>query len=350
MLLARGVRSDVEDGPRCSQSLAMAEELPPGPGGGVPEWIADLKHLPGAASAIGRLIGGVAKAGAAWVDISVAAGEERTQAIRARKEARSTLTKEAVKAIAKQMNEDPELAERALNAGLGGFLESQENREAIAVKTIEHLKDEPPAEVATAVPPSEDWMSYFEKHAERASSEVLREHWARILAGEIRKPGTFSLVALQFMSVLDPALAATIERVAPFVAGFAIYETKATSEPPLLLDLVTLDALGFLRRGLGRRHTINTDGNFVIVFGPFGILVSAEPGGFFYLNCSILTQMGREVLGIVEAKPTLDSVRSVARQIRAELPGVVKLVRILSIQGETVFFNELEDVPASPPA
>jgi hypothetical protein len=54
-------------------------------------------------------------------------------------------------------------------------------------------------------------MNLFVSYAERASSEDLQDVLARILAGEIRRPGSFSLRTMQFMSVLDHDLAKSVE-------------------------------------------------------------------------------------------------------------------------------------------
>ncbi|WP_185975133.1 DUF2806 domain-containing protein [Mesorhizobium sp. WSM4310] len=49
----------------------------------------------------------------------------------------------------------------------------------------------------------DDWLNFFEDYAEKASSENMRKLWGRILAGEIRKPGAFSLRTLRIASELD---------------------------------------------------------------------------------------------------------------------------------------------------
>jgi hypothetical protein len=80
-----------------------------------------------------------------------------------------------------------------------------ENREAVAREAAELLQtDKPNPETAG---PSVDWLNVFSSYAEKAHSEILRKHWAHILAGEIRAPGSISLVTLQLLSVLDASLA-----------------------------------------------------------------------------------------------------------------------------------------------
>lgn len=292
----------------------MSSNLPAGPEGGIPEWIANLKHIP-ALSAIGRLVGGAASAGAAWIDIVAAAGEERAQTIRDRKDARSTLTKEAVQVAAQQMNNDPELAGRALDHVLGASYRAQENREAVAKLTVEQLTADPLADSASETP-SDDWMNVFEAHAEKASSDRLRQHWARILSGEIRKPGSFSLQTLQFMSILDSGLAATVERIAIRVVGSEmIIQDKATKQGQLFMDLVDLEALGLVKLDLGRTFESGDDGWFFLRLGLYGLLFNLEPHQDHTFPSSYLTRSGREVMSIVNPKPNLDLVRELGKEI-----------------------------------
>src|SRR5208283_1459027 len=57
-------------------------------------------------------------------------------------------------------------------------------------------------------------LNIFERYAEDASSETMRALWARVLAGEIRRPGQFSLRTLRFMSELDATTAKLFESYA----------------------------------------------------------------------------------------------------------------------------------------
>ena len=55
-------------------------------------------------------------------------------------------------------------------------------------------------------------MTKFERLAEDATSEDIQNMFGRILAGEIRKPGSFSPSTLHFVSMLEPDVAELIKR------------------------------------------------------------------------------------------------------------------------------------------
>ncbi len=46
-------------------------------------------------------------------------------------------------------------------------------------------------------------MNFYVRNAEWATTERMRERWARLLAGEIGRPGTFSIGTLQFFASAD---------------------------------------------------------------------------------------------------------------------------------------------------
>lgn len=50
--------------------------------------------------------------------------------------------------------------------------------------------------------PDEDWINRFFRYAEDVSSEQMRVLWGRILAGEVGRPGSFSLKTLDFVRSL----------------------------------------------------------------------------------------------------------------------------------------------------
>ncbi|MBF6058012.1 DUF2806 domain-containing protein [Thiomicrorhabdus heinhorstiae] len=59
----------------------------------------------------------------------------------------------------------------------------------------------------------EDWITRFFNSAQDVSSEQMQELWGKILAGEIKKPGQYSLKTLDFLKNLTKKDASQIEKV-----------------------------------------------------------------------------------------------------------------------------------------
>jgi hypothetical protein len=142
-----------------------------------------------------------------------------------------------------------QIGERALHHGVERLIREQSSREAVVMKTIEHLSDDPPTDIPTEIP-SDDWLNLFGRYAENASSEKMREHWAQILSSEIRKPGSFSFATLLLASVLDERLASTIEMVRPWIIeGEHIPLVGPFKRGDAYAALLTLAGIGFLHMG-----------------------------------------------------------------------------------------------------
>ncbi|MFT6249135.1 MAG: putative repeat protein (TIGR03899 family) [Cognaticolwellia sp.] len=71
-------------------------------------------------------------------------------------------------------------------------LRKQQNMEAIVLRAIQYCSDENMTDRA-----DQDWFSSFVILAEGISNKNMQDLWAKILAGEVSKPGSFSLKTLQ---------------------------------------------------------------------------------------------------------------------------------------------------------
>lgn len=74
----------------------------------------------------------------------------------------------------------------------------QENIERIASQAALELPKEVSAE-----PVDKDWTLQYFDHAQDVCDKDMQTLWARILAGEVATPGTYSKRALQFLKTLD---------------------------------------------------------------------------------------------------------------------------------------------------
>jgi Protein of unknown function (DUF2806) len=182
-----------------------------------------------AGKAISRLIAGAADIPAAWL-------ERKAKAIRDRTEAKTLVESKIAGAAADYAASDPEILDRAVQTLVATEYRKQQNRESIARQAIELLAApiaENSKQNASSVEIDDDWLNLFASYAERASSDHMQKLWARLLAGEIRTPGTFSLRTLQFVSIADPKVAQAFHDIAPF-----IIDSNAMPTIPAIANLV----------------------------------------------------------------------------------------------------------------
>lgn len=272
--------------------------------GGLPQMIAGP-----AGKAISRLIG-------AGVDIPAAWLEQQAQAIRDKTKAKSAVMGAVADSAAGKAAGSIEVQDRAVHALLAKEFREQTNREAVAQKTVELLIEARATdrEVKNDAPaPDDDWMNLFEAHASRASSDRMRDLFARVLAGEIRRSGSFSLTTMQFVSVLDAVTAQAITSVAPWVydGNFIFKDALGTAVP--YGALVSLEDAGFLALGAGllkKTYTANEHGQVVIACGDEGVVLTTTPEAKIQLPGFPLSRSGRELLGVISYEPnTNDLVR-----------------------------------------
>ncbi len=85
-------------------------------------------------------------------------------------------------------------------------LRQQQNMEAIVLRAIQYCSDDTITDRA-----DQDWFSSFVSLAEGISNKTMQDLWAKILAGEISQPGSFSLKTMQTfraMSITEAKLLA----------------------------------------------------------------------------------------------------------------------------------------------
>jgi hypothetical protein len=259
-----------------------------------------------ASKAIGRLIGGV-------VDVPAAGLESVVQRIRDNTKARSKVTDAIATAASKKASKDPVIVDRALERWAGVQVRKQENREAIAEKTIEHLKHEPPTDQASEGP-SDDFMNLFESLAENASSEKLQDLFARVLAGEIRKSGAFSLRTLQVISVMDQKLAEAIENLRQWSSSRVVISYDGFNKGTKFNTLVLLSEYGLLNMdAFNIRIMLEAGKDAFVQFYSKAIVISDKQSKDLNttLDVYVLTNVAVEIMSLLPPNEDLEVIQGV---------------------------------------
>jgi len=225
----------------------MPNELQPAEGSGaLAQTLSAIKTIPGAVRAIAHVVIGGGKAGAAWIDVLAAKGEQKAQAVRADTKARAELTKALVAEAKKTVAHDEALV-RTRHRPVDRRRAQKSRRTARPSRR--RRRDDPPA--ADTYGPTTDFLNLFLSFDDTASSENLQDLFARVLAGEVRKPGSFSLRTLHVVAIMDQHLAAAVQRVRGWVVSdrFVVF-SDSFAEGEKLDVLSLLDDVGLLRTGI----------------------------------------------------------------------------------------------------
>jgi hypothetical protein len=313
-------------------------------------WLDELnlpKLLAGpAGEAISRLIGGAADIPAAWL-------QRFTQGIRDNTEAKSVVSKAVAEAAADAVKKDPALIERATHSLLARGLRRQVTREAIARKTLLLLQEDgaPSGSTVNAVPRrkdddrltfrmdadwrnafesevppptarpelhrvDEDWLNTFARYAEEASSDRLQDLWARVLAGQLRRPQAFSLQTLRFVAELDQEIATTFERWAPAVL-FGEFIPFPPTASPQIDDIIRLEECGLVSSPLSNlAKTFNFEpGLHRFPYKTHSLLIHLEAAQSVTFPAAFLTKVGREIYSIIHPADNIEHARHFATSL-----------------------------------
>jgi hypothetical protein len=273
-----------------------------------------------AGKAISRLIAGV-------VDIPTAYLDNFAQGIKNKTVAQTLVNQEVATAAAKLAAGDVNIVARAAHNLLAKEYRNQRNKEDIARKALEILQEETRAQAFNPAPQNgarpppppnvdDDWLNVFERYAENASSERVQELWARILAGEIRHPRTFSLKTLRFVSELDQQTAALFEKYVPYICQNAIPTPHelAGSELAEMLHLQGADLLTGVGGLLNQNFVLGAAGQALMPNQSRMLIIQGQPNQKVQYPVAMLTKIGNEITQIVKVPFSLDAGRELANR------------------------------------
>lgn len=263
--------------------------------GGLPQILAGP-----AGNALSRLLGAV-------VDIPATYLHGLSQRAKDKTEARTYISQQIAKRVAEVAVDDPKIMDRALNSMLLRSYQAQKNKDGIAVVAIEDLQQKPPSESSSG--PSDNWMMKFERYAEDASSEDLQIMFGKLLAGEIRKPGSISPSTLHFVSMLDTETAQLIERALSFYALNGACIIGFADNDFTISEISLLEQSGFWSPEKTLKIKIGHDGNYGFNVGVegMGVAITGNPGAEMSFDTALVSRAGKDIAKIVKKEFDLKS-------------------------------------------
>ena len=179
----------------------------------------------------------------ALIDVPVGALERRSAERRAESEARIKIKEEITAQIVQQVQVDPEYALKAGHKFAEKIIREQLNLDKISTiaanelknnesnnptnqDTIETTKEQSADSTNQRINGSKEktisdvWLNFFETEARPQSTEEGQLLFGRILAGEIRQPGSYSIKAVKILGELDQDVAALFKKLCSMCIAF----------------------------------------------------------------------------------------------------------------------------------
>lgn len=249
----------------------------------------------------------------------------------------SELNRAMVGAVAEKWSKDPAMVARFEQRYYEQEFGRQERLESICEKSAEELRllvDHSNADVGQGEPEAppeedidEDWQRKFTTFAQDVSEPQMQRVWARILAGEIRKPGSFSYRTLRLVSEMDPAVAVMFQEAAEDCLNREILFVDSIdrwNSGHLYLRSVAMRDWGITSEvaGTSRRPIPRDDHGRYFVFGAeYGALIYS-PEGATNLELQIiqLTNSGKELLALLPVSDEKALLRRVVGHLKQRVP------------------------------
>ncbi|MBA4490960.1 DUF2806 domain-containing protein [Paracoccus sp. S1E-3] len=272
--------------------------------------------------ALGFLLGNLGVIPAAWL-------RRRAQAINDDAAGRSLVATELSKKVAERAINDPALMRAAEEVYLPTAIRKASNRVQVAQRAVQHITDAPTDEAKPGTP-DEDWMNAFVRFAEDASSDRLQDFFGRVLAGEIVRPGSFSLSTLRTVAELDSSIAQDFSLVWARSVGDSVdhgpdfWRGEWFSRWKRLAEVGLMAATGIAQ--YLPAYTPITEGNALwspMSAGQVRLFV------FFSKDCQVrwdhieFTRIGRQIGGILAPPDYEANIREAG--LRLNGPGIVKV-------------------------
>jgi hypothetical protein len=199
----------------------------------------------------------------------------------------------------------------------------------------------------------DDWLFRWRDSASTVSADYLQHLWGRVLAGELKAPGSFSLRTLEFLRNISQDEARAIEKLASFVLSGLVYRDKRVSDSlnlpfSFLLEMQDLGLLSGVETGLEITLPSSEDKRFIrlLVSGQLALIIKdADPTKQLKLPVYKITPIGREVLSLGVVQPDSAYLRYVGESI-CKLGFEVSIGRYFNITKDQIRF--FEDTPLCP--
>jgi hypothetical protein len=171
-----------------------------------------------------------------------------------------------------------------------------------------------------------DWLYRWRDYAGDVSSEQLQSLWGRLLAGEVKSPGSYSYRTLEFVRNLSGDEARRIERLSRFVITDFIARNQKqilAEEGVTFGELLYMQDLGVISGvesiGLSLTLRSNDQQRFIKPLCSHGrvlVVTHDDPKKEFQVQAYTITTIGRQVLRLGQFAPQERYLRAVGEELK----------------------------------
>ena len=216
-----------------------------------------------------------------------------------------------------------ELIQRTQERFLFQEVTKQNNIDSVVAKAYEELEQE---ETVSEIPVDIDWTSRFFDSVANVSNEDMQDIWAKILAGEIKRPGSFSLRTLEIVKNVTKKEAEAFQKICEIVLKlrndyFIVSEADIYKKYSIeFSDILLLDECGLIisngtlsynmKIPALQDSTISSEGYVLKIHNKLDIETKISYGVY------TLTNVGKQLFDVVKSSVNENYVCDVAEYIQ----------------------------------
>jgi hypothetical protein len=229
-------------------------------------------------------------------------------------------------------------------------------REANVTRALLHAEQVLEADAQS--PPEEkvndDWLFRWRDSASQVSGEELQNLWGRVLAGEVKSPGSYSLRTLEFLKNISQQEAEEIAKLSQFVIGGNLIYRGANEDLQefgitfeFLLRMQNLGVISGVE-ALGMTITWKSldPSKFMqlLISNSMVLIVSAEDASHtISAPTYMLTAIGAQVLSLGTFDTNVEYLKTVAEHFKTQ-GASVKLAKFTRVTATTIRYFEAQEL------
>ena len=246
----------------------------------------------------------------------------------------------------------PSVEQRAAQTVLSDTI----RREANVTRALLHAEQVLETEVQSSSEETvdDDWLFRWRNSASQVSSEELQNLWGRVLAGEVKSPGSYSLRTLDFLKNISQQEAEAIAKLSQFVIGGNVIYRGANedlNEFGVTFDfLLSMQNLGVISgvEALGMTTTWKSGdpSKFIhsLTSNSMVLIVSADdPNHTISAPTYKLTAIGTQVMSLGTFDANAEYLKKVAAHFKTQGTSV-KLAKYIKVTATTIRYFEAQEL------
>lgn len=219
-------------------------------------------------------------------------------------------------------------------------IQKVENVEEIVSKAKQQFTAD---EQVSEEPVEKDWMTRFLNIAEEISDKDMQDIWGRILAGEIKKPKSYSLRTLEVMRNMSKEEALLLMKASTFQVALDLISTEQFALS--LMEQISLEDIGVVcGEELVRTLTIPSSGTISFELNRKArINVYAPAGAKIKLRGLKLTKAGQEIFTLIQEHDYDKFYKDLSTLIKNSGATKVTINEIISWNGSQYEYQVIEN-------